>query len=183
MQKTLGKPAAGGLRSLRSDAIFLRGDERGSENIVDDIDRALLRELQRDADQSLLDLGETVGLSASAVQRRIGRLKADGVISGVHAKLDQHKLGLPVTIVTTIRLERDGVEHTRELIDTLKARPEVQVLHSLAGQLDLLIITVVGDLADYANGVLADLEADNNVSRLETNVSLGVFKSTHELPV
>ncbi len=150
---------------------------------MDDIDRTLLSELQHDADRSLLDLGEIVGLSASAVQRRIGKLKADGYISGIFAKLDQRRLGLPVTIVTTIRFVRDGAAYTQDLIDALRARAEVQLIHSLAGQHDLLVVTVVGDLADYTSGVLADLEGDDNVGRIETNVSLGELKSTHELPV
>lgn len=150
---------------------------------MDQIDRALLNELQRDADRSLIDLGEIVGLSASAVQRRIGRLKSNGFISGVHAKLDPHRLGLPITIVTMVRFERDGNAFTQRLIGTLRERAEVQLLHSLAGQHDLVVITVVGDLDDYTHGVLADLEADDNVSRIETHVSLGEYKSTHELPV
>ena len=151
--------------------------------MVDEIDRSLLRELQRDADRSLFDLGEIVGLSSSAVQRRIGRLKADGFITGVFAKLDQKNLGLPVTIVTTVRFVRDGTAYIQGLVDALSIREEVQLLHYLAGQHDLLVITVVGDLDDYSNGVLVDLEADDNVSRIETNVSLGELKSTHELPV
>ncbi len=151
--------------------------------MLDEIDRSLLTELQRNADQSLLDLGEIVGLSASAVQRRVGRLKAEGYITGIFARLDQQRLGLPVTIVTTIRLVRDGTSYTRDLLDALKARPEVQLIHYLAGQHDLIVVTVVGDLADYSNGVLSDLEADDNVSRIETNVSLGEVKSTHELPI
>lgn len=150
---------------------------------MDDVDRALLRQLQRDGDLSLVDLGEEVGLSASAVQRRIGRLRSDGIISGVFARLDQHRLGLPVTIVTVVRFDRDSNDATRDLIERLFARPEVQQLHTLAGQYDLLVMSVVGDLADYTNGVLAELEADPNVARLETNISLGVIKSTHELPV
>lgn len=150
---------------------------------MDDIDRQLLREIQRDADRSLLDLGEVVGLSASAVQRRLTRLKADGIVSGVHAKLDQERLGLPVTIVTTVRHERDSAEHIKDLLARLQSRPEVQLMHTLAGQTDLLIVTVVGQVSDYTNGVLADLEADANVARIETNVSLGVLKSTHELPI
>ncbi len=150
---------------------------------MDDIDRTLLQELQRNADTSLVDLGEVVGLSASAVQRRIGRLRTDGIISGTFAKLDQTRLGLPVTIVTLVRFERDAAESTSKLIDQLNKRPEVQQLHTLAGQHDLLVMAVVGDLADYTSGVLADLESDSNVSRLETNISLGIIKSTHELPV
>jgi len=150
---------------------------------MDGIDRSLLQELQRDADRSLIDLGEIVGLSASAVQRRISKLKADGYIAGVFAKLDPHRLGLPVTIVTMVRFERDSTAYTENLLTSLRERPEVQLLHSLAGQHDLVVITVVGDLADYSAGVLADLEADNNVSRIETHVSLGEYKATHELPV
>lgn len=150
---------------------------------MDEIDRSLLRLMQSNADLSLVDLGEEVGLSASAVQRRIGRLRQDGIITGLFAKLDQQRLGLPVTIVTLVRFERDTVDATSALTKKLRNRPEVQQLHTLAGQHDLFIMVVVGDLSDYTDGVLADLESDSNVSRLETNISLGVMKSTHELPV
>ena len=150
---------------------------------MDDIDRSLLQELQRDADRSLDELGELVGLSASAVQRRISRLKADGTIARVVAELDPIKLGLPVTIVTTVRFERDSHEYTKALVEKLRARDEVQLLHMLTGQYDLLIVSVVGDLADYSAGVLADLEAEPNVARLETNVSLWTIKATQALPV
>ena len=85
--------------------------------------------------------------------------------------------------MTLVRFERDAAESTSKLIDQLNKRPEVQQLHTLAGQHDLLVMAVVGDLADYTSGVLADLESDSNVSRLETNISLGIIKSTHELPV
>ena len=150
---------------------------------MDEIDRSLLRLMQGNADLSLVDLGEVVGLSASAVQRRIGRLREAGIISGLFAKLDQKRLGLPVTIVTLVRFERDAADATNALTEKLRSRPEVQQLHTLAGQHDLFVMAVVGDLSDYTDGVLADLEADSNISRLETNISLGVLKSTHELPV
>ena len=150
---------------------------------MDQIDRLLLRELQADADRSLDDLGAIVGLSASAVQRRMRRLKADGTIARVVAELDPARLGVAVTIVTMVRFERDGNEHTRGLIDKLRSRPEVQMLHVLTGPHDLLIVTVVGDLADYSAGVLSDIESDDNVFRLETNVSLASIKSTRALPV
>lgn len=150
---------------------------------MDDMDRTLLSELQRDADRSLSDLGQIVGLSASAVQRRLARLKASGTITAIVAQLDPVRLGLPVTIVTTVRFERDSNVRTQALVDQLRNRPEVVLLHSLAGPYDLLIVTRVGELADYTEGVLSDLEADDNVARLETNVSLGLLKATHALPL
>lgn len=150
---------------------------------MDEIDRSLLKRMQANADLSLIDLGEEVGLSASAVQRRIARLREDGIISGLFAKLDQQRLGLPVTIVTLVRFERDAADSTSALTEKLRKRAEVQQLHTLAGQHDLFVLVVVGDLSDYTNGVLADLESDKNVNRLETNISLGVIKATHELPV
>lgn len=113
----------------------------------------------------------------------MSRLKSAGVITGVVAHIDKVKVGLPITVVTTIRFERDGHEHTHRLIDQLRSRPEVTILHVLAGQHDLLVVTVVGNLDHYTTGVLADLEADGNVSRLETHVSLGELKFTHAVPL
>jgi DNA-binding Lrp family transcriptional regulator len=67
-------------------------------------------------------------------------MKADGTITRIVAELDPMKMGVPVTIVTTVRFERDSYEHTNALVTRLRARPEVQLLHVLTGQHDLLIV-------------------------------------------
>jgi Lrp/AsnC family leucine-responsive transcriptional regulator len=72
-------------------------------NAIDDGNRRLLEELQRDARLSLAELGRRVGLSSPAVADRIARLEEAGVITGYHAEIDPRKLGWSLEVVIRIR--------------------------------------------------------------------------------
>ncbi len=77
--------------------------------MFDSIDRTILRALQRDGRQSNRDLAERVGLSPNATGVRLKRLFESGVITGIHAQLDQPALGRPIETIVEMRV-RDGVE-------------------------------------------------------------------------
>lgn len=64
---------------------------------LDDIDRSLLEELQRDGRVSYTELGRRVALTAPAVAERVRRLEEAGVIKGFHADVDAAKVGFPIT--------------------------------------------------------------------------------------
>ena len=70
---------------------------------VDRTDRRILAELQSDGRLSLAELGRRVGLSSPAVADRLSRLRRDGVITGVHARVDPRALGLALSAVIRIR--------------------------------------------------------------------------------
>ena len=72
--------------------------------ILDETDRALLRLLQQDADQSAAALAKNLDMSQPAIWRRIKRLKEEGVIKGVALNLNREKLGLGVTVFLGIKL-------------------------------------------------------------------------------
>lgn len=150
---------------------------------LDDIDRALLRALQRDAGQTLVTLGEAVGLSAPAVQRRVAKLERSGVITGTVAVLDPRRVGLAVTVVTLIQCDRDGRESTGDLKRRLAALPEVVSCYELTGTRDFLAVFVVADMDRYTEVVDAALGGDPNVRRFETHVVLDTVKATQALPV
>jgi Lrp/AsnC family transcriptional regulator, leucine-responsive regulatory protein len=76
---------------------------QNGENAIDDGNRRLLEELQRDARLSLAELGRRVGLSSPAVADRIARLEETGVITGYHAEIDPRKLGWSLEVVVRIR--------------------------------------------------------------------------------
>jgi DNA-binding Lrp family transcriptional regulator len=76
--------------------------------ILDETDRALLRLLQQDADQSAAALAKNLDMSQPAIWRRIKRLKEEGVIKGVALNLNREKLGLGVTVFLGIKLATKG---------------------------------------------------------------------------
>jgi Lrp/AsnC family transcriptional regulator, leucine-responsive regulatory protein len=76
---------------------------------LDDVDWAILEQLQRDARISLSELGRRVNLSSSATTERVRQLEARGVITGYRAVVDLGKVGYPVLAV--VRLKYPGNHH------------------------------------------------------------------------
>jgi Lrp/AsnC family leucine-responsive transcriptional regulator len=72
-------------------------------NLLDDINRRLLDELQRDGRVAFAELGRRVGLSAPAVAERVGRLEREGVITGYRAEVDPRAVGYVLAAVVRIR--------------------------------------------------------------------------------
>jgi len=89
---------------------------------LDDIDWAIISQLQQDARISLSELGRRVKLSSSATTERVRQLEALGVITGYHAAVDLAKVGYPVLAV--VRLKYPG-NHHQPLHRLLAERPEI----------------------------------------------------------
>jgi len=89
---------------------------------LDDIDWAIISQLQQDARISLSELGRRVKLSSSATTERVRQLEALGVITGYHAAVDLAKAGYPVLAV--VRLKYPG-NHHQPLHRLLAERPEI----------------------------------------------------------
>ncbi|MEV4561948.1 Lrp/AsnC family transcriptional regulator [Kitasatospora sp. NPDC049285] len=89
---------------------------------LDDVDWAIIGELQREARTSLSELGRRVNLSSSATTERVRNLEAQGVITGYQAVLDLTKVGYPVLAV--VRLKYPGNRH-QPLRRLLEERREI----------------------------------------------------------
>jgi Lrp/AsnC family transcriptional regulator, leucine-responsive regulatory protein len=72
-------------------------------NLLDEINRRLLEELQRDGRVAFAELGRRVGLSAPAVAERVGRLEREGIITGYRADIDPRAIGYSLAAVVRIR--------------------------------------------------------------------------------
>ena len=71
--------------------------------LLDEINRRLLEELQRDGRVAFAELGRRVGLSAPAVAERVGRLEREGVITGYRAEVDPRAIGYSLAAVVRVR--------------------------------------------------------------------------------
>jgi len=113
---------------------------------LDGIDSEIVDLLVEDGRRTVSDIGKAVGLSAPAVKRRIDRLEADGVILGYTAVLDHSKLGRPIEAFTELRF--GGKTKVADIAGVASGLPEVQAVHTIAGDPDALVHLRVRDVAD-----------------------------------
>lgn len=115
----------------------------------DDLDRKILRELERDGRLANIALAEKVGLSPSACLRRVQELEKSGVIKGYTARLDPAKTGRGFLVYVTVGLS----EHTKTAQETfeqaMRNAAPVTECHNVAGAFEYLLRVEVENLAAY----------------------------------
>lgn len=114
-------------------------------SVTDHLDHAIIGELRSNGRLSWRELGERVGLSATAAADRVRRLETIGVIRGYHAEVDLSALGMGLRAITELRLDPETpYEHFEA---TLAATPEVQLAFHVTGSLDYVLMLACPDVA------------------------------------
>lgn len=150
---------------------------------LDSFDRKLLARVQRDADASAEALGLEVGLSGSAVLRRLKRLRAEGVIQANVALVDPARIGRPTFFIVALEVERERPELMSRLRQWLSGEDQVQQVFYVTGGADFILVITARDVESY-DALMGRLMADNpNIRRFTTNVALGVSKRGLFVPV
>ena len=154
---------------------------------LDSIDRRILQALQEDGRLTFDELAGHVGLSASAVLRRVRRLEDSVVISGYVALVRPEAVGLGLTAYLNVRLEKHSEAHKRNPMDLFKAAvqawPEVVECASLTGEMDYLLRVVVTDMAHYARFISDTLLRHPSVQDCKSSFVLERIKGTTAMPV
>ena len=144
--------------------------------ILDETDRALLRVLQQDANQSAAALAKNLDMSQPAIWRRIKRLKEEGVIKGMALNLNREKLGLGVTVFLGIKLATKGRVSLEDFERAVKAIPEVQQIEHVLGLYDYRLRVVARDISDFERVLRRRIMTLPGVGDLEANVLLSEEK-------
>jgi len=150
---------------------------------MDATDRKLLDLLQKNAKTSIQSLADATGISTASVQRRMRTLREAGVIKREVAILDPKSLGLGITAIVSVELERDRLDQ----IDAFKrkAREDRQVTHfyCIAGEADFILVVMAKDIAGYEAFTHRFFFADKNVRKFRTSIVVSTEKATSELPI
>ena len=150
---------------------------------LDKLDRRILVILQRDARRPAELIGVDVGLSASAVQRRIVRMREEAVITAEVALVDPKQAGRPLTMIVDVEVERERPELLASLKQWIAAEPCVQEAWYVTGAGDYVLIVVAHDVDDF-EALMQRLVADNaNVRRFQTRVALSTLKRGMFVPM
>ena len=150
---------------------------------LDEIDRRILRVLQRRGRLSNADLSEQVNLSASACHRRVQRLEAENYIRDYVALLDSRKIGLPSMVIVEITLSTQA-DDVLEAFETAVARvPDVLECHLMAGAADYILKVVAEDTEDFARIHRQYLTRLPGVAQMQSSFALRTVCQTTALPV
>jgi Lrp/AsnC family transcriptional regulator len=120
-----------------------------TEREMDAIDRKILTVLQADANISIAELADRVGLSQTPCWKRIQRLEHNGVIMKRVALVAPEKIGLGLTVFVQIETADHSGPWLEKFAQSVAAMPEVMEFYRMAGDVDYMLRVVVADMAAY----------------------------------
>jgi len=139
--------------------------------------------LQQDGRLTATELAEKVGLTTSPCLRRLRMLESAGIIRGYTALVDQLKVGLPVSVFVSIKLDRQSEEAMHRFETAVRRCPEVLECYLMTGPRDYLLRVVASDLADYERFVKSTLTRIEGIANIESSFALGQVKHSNTLPI
>ncbi|MFE3328952.1 Lrp/AsnC family transcriptional regulator [Streptomyces sp. NPDC059176] len=149
---------------------------------MDQIDRAILRELQNDGRLSNQELAQRVGLTPSPCMRRVRQLEQDGVIRGYRAVIDPEAVGRGFEVLVSIEVKRD-----RDVVEAFEAAlqgiPDVIEAHRLFGSPGCLLRIAVEDLRAYERLWIEKLTTLSGVTEVNSQIIMKRIKEPRGLPV
>ena len=150
---------------------------------LDRFDRQLLVLVQENAERTAEQLAAHVALSPSAIQRRLRRLREEGVIARYAAVVDPKQVGRPGFFITALTVERERPELLAQLRQWLVAHEHVQEAFYVTGEADFVVIVAAPDTETY-EAIMQRMVAENpNIARYTTNVALGLVKRSLAIPI
>ena len=150
---------------------------------LDEIDRRILVELQRDGRLTNQDLAGRIGVSASPCWRRVRALEESGVIKGYAALVDPAALGLNVSVFTQVSLERQEKKALQVFEAAVGEWPEIMECYLMTGDADYLLRVVVPDLAAYERFLMARLTRIRGIASIKSSFALRSVKYRTDLPI
>ncbi|HWG28346.1 Lrp/AsnC family transcriptional regulator [Actinospica sp.] len=150
---------------------------------MDDLDRKILAELQRDGRLTLTELAERVRLSVSPCHRRLRALERSGAIAGYHAQLDAAALGLAFEALVFVTMRYEDRETVAEFEQRVAELPNVLQAQRLFGDPDYLLRIVTRDLPAYQQLYDEHLATLPGVQRLSSTLVMKSLVEARPLPL
>lgn len=150
---------------------------------LDNYDIKILKALQENADLSMTDLGDKVGLSHTPCWRRMKRLEEAGYITRRVTLLDGNKLGLGVSVHAYITIKKHDEESLTAFESAVQNVQEIVECYSITGEKDYLLRIVVASVDRYERLLKNTLVHLPNVASVNSAFALKQVKYTTQLPL
>ncbi|HZH26989.1 MAG TPA: Lrp/AsnC family transcriptional regulator [Azospirillaceae bacterium] len=154
-----------------------------NEPTLDALDRSLLARVQEDARLTAETLGAEIGLSAAAVQRRLKRMRDEGIILREIAQVSPRALGQRMTFIVAVEMERERADILDAFRRRADAEPNVQQCYYVTGEADFFLVIVARDMDEFEALSRRLFQEDSHVRRFRTSIVMGRAKVGVSIPV
>jgi Lrp/AsnC family leucine-responsive transcriptional regulator len=150
---------------------------------MDRVDAILLSELQNNNRLTAEVLAHRVGLSSTACQRRIRRLRETGVIEADVAILNPKAVGQTLMMLVAVTLERDRTDIIDRFKQAIRRQPEIVQAFYVTGESDFVLLVAARDMDDYDQFTRRFFQDHADIKSFKTAVVMDRVKYRLAVPV
>ena len=150
---------------------------------IDSVDRRILDLLQSQPGINAAAIGEKIGLSQSAVWRRMQGLREEGIIRDQPVKIDREKIGLNTMVFAQVKLTSHGRSNLAAFAEAVRSYPEVLDCYVLLGSVDFLLRIVTEDIKSYEQFFFEKLSQLPGIQEINSSIALSEIKHSTVLPI
>jgi len=150
---------------------------------MDSFDVKLLSLIQQNNRLTAENLSAEVGLSPTACQKRLKKLRDNGTIAADISVLSRNAVGRRITLIVEVTMERERPEFLDQFKKTMLATPEVMQCYYVTGNADFILILTAKDMKDYEDFTRRFFFQNSNVQRFHTNVVMDDVKVGLSVPI
>ena len=150
---------------------------------LDAIDLKILRALQENNRHSSETLGQMVGLSPTACQRRLKRLRAEKVIEADLSVVSPRAVGRHLTTLVQVTLERERADIIDRFKAAIRATPEIMTGYYVTGDSDFMLVVTSRDMEDFEQFTRRFFYENPDIRGFKTMVVIDRVKAGFALPI
>lgn len=151
--------------------------------MLDLIDSRLLQAVQRNNRLTSDELAEIAGLSPTACQRRMKRLRESGVIEADISVISPKAVGRPITMLVLVSLERERADIVDRFKAAIRSTPEVMTGYYVTGDADFVLVVTSKDMEDYEQFTRRFFYENPDIKGFKTMVVMDRVKAGYTLPI
>lgn len=150
---------------------------------LDRADRALLDAMQKNNRMTSEELAKIVHLSPTACQRRLKRLRDEGVIEGDVSIVSPKAVGRNITMIVLVSLERERADIVDRFKAAIRATKEVMIGYYVTGDADFILVITTKDMEDYEAFTRRFFYENHDIKGFKTMVVMDRVKAGFTFPM
>ncbi|MER9707570.1 Lrp/AsnC family transcriptional regulator [Mesorhizobium sp. M0204] len=149
----------------------------------DRVDARILELVQKNNRLTSEAIGEQVGLSATACQRRLKRLREEGIIEADVSIVSARAIGRPIQMLVLVTLERERVDIIDKFKRDIKSSPEIATGFYITGEADFLLYITARSMEDYEEYTRRFFYENPHIKSVKTLVVVDRVKAGFVVPI